>query len=243
MIIYIPERCTMPPSNYIFQNRIHAGKILGEKLLVRGFMNPVVLALPRGGVPVANEVARVLGAPLDVVIARKIGSPGHQEFAIGAMSEDCVPYFNKRTIHIYDIAGAEIKAIVNTESEEVHRRIKMYRGERPLPSMQDRPVIVVDDGLATGATAAAAGAFIRKFHPRELIFAAPVCPTLISGEVKEEFDEIVCAQSIRDFQAVGLWYQDFRQVEDKEVMEILNQHHVEIRGPWPQQNEEMKRFL
>lgn len=217
--------------NWRFKDRIQAGHMLGEKLLIRAFSEPVILALPRGGVPVAEEVARILGAPLDVVIARKIGAPGHEEFGIGALSEDEVPHFDPRLTNYFHVTGAEIKAIVKAETEELRRRIAHYRGGRELPDLEGKTVIIIDDGLATGVTAAAAGAFLRTHQPKELIFAAPVCPLEISPEVSEQFDEIICLQSPRNFQAVGLWYEKFHQIEDEEVMHILNRHHLNANIP------------
>jgi putative phosphoribosyl transferase len=217
--------------NSRFKDRIQAGRKLGERLLIRAFPELVILALPRGGVPVAEEVARILGAPLDVVIARKIGAPGHEEFGIGALSEDEVPHFDPRMTNYFNVTGAEIKAILKAETEELRRRIAHYRGGRQLPDLEGKTVILIDDGLATGVTAAAAGAFLRTRQPKELIFAAPVCPQDISSEVREQFDEIVCLQSPRNFQAVGLWYENFGQVEDDEVMFILNRHHLNANIP------------
>jgi putative phosphoribosyl transferase len=221
----------MSSDNWRFKDRIEAGRKLGERLLIRAFWQPVILALPRGGVPVAEEVARILGAPLDVVIARKIGAPGHDEFGIGALSEDEVPHFDPRMTNYYDVTGAEIKAIVKAETEEIRRRIARYRGKRELPDLEGKTVILIDDGLATGVKATAAGAFLRKRHPKELILAAPVCPQHISSQVREAFDEIICLQSPRDFQAVGSWYENFRQVEDDEVTFILNRHHLNAQIP------------
>lgn len=215
----------------IFKNRIEAGQKLGERLLIRAFSEPVILALPRGGVPVAEEVARILGAPLDVVIARKIGAPGHEEFGIGALSEDEMPQFDPRMTNYFNVSGAEIKAIVKVETEELRRRVAHYRGGRELPDLEGKTVILIDDGLATGVTASAAGAFLRTRQPKELIFAAPVCPQNISSEVRERFDEIICLHSPQNFQAVGLWYENFGQVEDDEVMSILNRHHLNAHFP------------
>lgn len=227
----------MLPLNYKFKDRREAGIKLGDKLLVRGFSNPVILALPRGGVPVAAEVAHILGAPLDVVVARKIGAPGHEEFGIGALSEDEVPHFDPRMANYFDITGAEIKSILKSEKEELKRRVSHYRAGRELPDMKGRTVILIDDGLATGNTAAAAGAFLKTFEPGELIFAAPVCPGDISQEVRDQYDEIICLHQPRNFQAVGLWYENFPQVKDEEVMTILSKHHLNADIPRTNLNE------
>jgi putative phosphoribosyl transferase len=228
--------------NLRFKDRIHAGRKLGERLLVRAFSEPVILALPRGGVPVAEEVARIHGAPLDVVIARKIGAPGHEEFGIGALSEDEVPHFNPGMSNYFNISGAEVRTIVKAETEELRRRIANYRGGRALPDLEGKTVILIDDGLATGVTAAAAGAFLRTLVPKELIFAAPVCPENIGPKVREQFDEIICLQSPRNFQAVGLWYENFSQVEDDEVMFILNKHHLNANIPRNEMRQNFNRI-
>ena len=217
--------------NFRFKDRVHAGKKLGERLLGQAFLDPIILALPRGGVTVADQVARILNSSLDVVIARKIGAPGQEEFGIGAMSEDEVPHFNPSMTQYFDISGREVQNIVRSETEELRRRIAHYRGGRELPSLKGKTVILIDDGLATGVTAAAAGTFLRTQRPKELIFAAPVCPQIISSEVRQRFDEIICLESPRNFQAVGLWYEDFPQIEDEEVMFILNKYHLNIQIP------------
>lgn len=212
-------------SEILFKDRTEAGKELARVLRSRAFSDPVVLALPRGGVTVAAEVARLLKAELDVVIARKIGAPGHPEYGIGAISEDEVPHFNPGILKYFDVEGAEVRDTVQEETDELRRRIRDYRRGRALPELVGKSVIVVDDGLATGVTAAAAGAYLRTLEPRELIFAAPVCPEDIAQDVIERFDEIICLGRPRNFQAVGLWYEDFRQVEDAEVMRVLERFH------------------
>jgi putative phosphoribosyl transferase len=221
----------MSSHNMKFKDRIQAGQKLGERLLIRGYSRPVILALPRGGVPVADEVAHILGAPLEVIVARKIGAPQHPEFGIGAISEDEIPRFNLNMSNYFDVTGAEIKAIVKAETEELRRRINHYRKGRDLPQLEGKTVILIDDGLATGVTAAAAGEFLKSRHPDKLIFAAPVCPSEIAPEIHKQFDEIVCLQGPHNFQAVGLWYENFRQVEDEEVMLILDRHHMNVNIP------------
>lgn len=233
----------MTSYNLKFKDRIHAGKKLGQRLLLRNFHEPVVLALPRGGVPVAEEVALILGAPLDVVIARKIGAPGHEEFGIGALSEDEVPHFNPGMSNYFNITGAEVNSILKAETEELRRRIAHYRGGRELPDLEGKTVILIDDGLATGATATAAGAFLRTRHPKELIFAVPVCPENIGANVRQSFDEIIFLHSPHNFQAVGLWYENFSEVKDAEVMSILNRHHLNAHFPRKEKGPNFNRII
>lgn len=209
----------------LFEDREDAGKKLAELLMDRNFENPIILALPRGGVPVAHEVARAFASSLDVVVTRKIGSPNDPEYGIGAISENEVPHFNTMTASFYEPNDPEVKEVVEIEKKELRRRIALYREGRSLPSMKNRTVILVDDGLATGVTAAAAGKFLRTFHPEELILAVPVGPRSISSMVQEQFDEIICLNSLEHFSSVGFWYYDFSQIEDSEVIRILHQYH------------------
>jgi putative phosphoribosyl transferase len=237
------QEASMLSHNFKFIDRSDAGRKLGERLLVRAFKEPMILALPRGGVPVAEEVARILGGSLDIVVARKIGAPGHEEFGIGALSEDEVPQFNQSIMSYFNVTGTEVSTIVRAETEELRRRIAHYRKGRELPDMRGRTVILIDDGLATGATAAAAGEFLRSLQPKQIIFAAPVCPEDVGAEVREIFDEIICLQRPRNFQAVGLWYEDFRQVDDEEVISILDHHHVSANLLPNQGKENINRMI
>jgi putative phosphoribosyl transferase len=221
----------MLSDNWRFKDRLQAGQKLGERLLIRSFSSPVILALSKGGVLVADEVARILGAPMDFVIVRKIGAPKHEEFIIGAISEDEVPHFDLRLTNIDMITGAEIKAVIKLQTEELRRRIAYYRGGRELPDLERKTVILIDDGLATGVSAAAVGAFLRTYSPKELILAVPVCPQEISSEVGDGYDGIICLQSPSHFQAVGSWYEHFHRVEDDEVRQILNRHHLNATIP------------
>jgi putative phosphoribosyl transferase len=209
----------------MFKNRIEAGYDLGLKLKSKNIINPVLLALPRGGVIIGNEVAKILGAELDVVISRKIGSPEDEEFGIGAMAEDEVPFFNPDLGDRYDFSGKAVTDIILSQRIELNRRMAHYRGNRALPDVRGKNVILIDDGLATGVTAAAAGAFIRKLGPRTLYLAVPVGPKRPSSVISKLFDEIIVLSTPPDFHGVGMCYKDFTQVEDAEVKHILNDYH------------------
>jgi|SRR5436853_2554202 len=204
-----------------FANRKEAGLALARKL--RHYTdNPdvVVLALPRGGVPVAHEVARALNAPLDVFIVGKLGIPGHEEYAMGAIASGGVRVMNP------DIAGigipqSAIESVVQCESRELDRREQLYRGERPTLELKGRIAILVDDGLATGSTMRAAAAAVRQRAPQRIVVAVPVAASGTCNEFRSEVDEVVCAITPEPFRAVGLWYEDFTQTSDDEVHALL----------------------
>jgi predicted phosphoribosyltransferase len=216
----------------LFKDRVDAGKKIGHYLQMKRFHDPVVFALPRGGVTVAREVARILHVPLDVIVSRKIGAPYHSEYGIGALSEDEFPSFNPNILSDYDIHGPEIKAIVESETEELRRRISLYREGRKLESLTGKTVILVDDGIATGVTAAAAGKFLRTLDPLKSILAVPVAPADVGPLVLDQFDEVLSLYSLANFSAVGQWYQEFNQVEDDEVLRILREFHPDQLGTW-----------
>lgn len=209
----------------IFQDRHDAGKKLGQNLEDRKFVNPIILALPRGGIVVAEEVAKIINAPIDVVISRKIGAPGQEEFGIGAISENEDPWFNPQVSGYFDFDSPLIEETVLEEVHELRRRKKLYRHGHELPDLSDKTVILVDDGLATGVTAIAAAKFLRSKKPKRLILAVPVGPKEIHPELEEIFDEIICLHNPSNLRAIGLWYNDFKQVEDEEVKSILEKYH------------------
>jgi putative phosphoribosyl transferase len=206
-----------------FPNRTEAGRQLAEKLVnYAGREDVIVLGLPRGGVPVAFEVAQRLGAPLDVFIVRKLGVPGFEELAVGAIASGGVRVLNQDVVRALPNAEEAIEAITARETAELERREKSYRNGRPAPELRDRVVILVDDGLATGATMRAAVAALRQRHVAKIVVAAPVGAPDTCREFEDEVDEIVCATEPEFFQAVGQYYHDFSQTSDEEVRELLS---------------------
>lgn len=208
--------------NFLYRDRLHAGKVLSEIILKRELINPIILALPRGGVPIGMQIAEVLKAPLDVLIVRKIGAPFNPEYGIGAISEDLIPLMSAESLVNEEHLEEEVKEIIENEKKELIRRIQLYRGDRKLPEFQNRTVILVDDGIATGVTAAAAGKFLKSQGAKEVILAVPVGPRTLGPLVRRNVDEIICPYTPAGFSGVGSWYQDFRQVSDEEVVYILN---------------------
>src|ERR687890_1069843 len=204
-----------------FEDRRDAGRRLATKLLVFKDARPVVFALPRGGVPVAYEVSRALGAPLDVFVSRKLGAPDQPEFGIGAVSVGGVRVLNRDVIRRLGIPDEYVEQITARENAEVERRLRYFRGGRPEPEVGGRTAILVDDGLATGVTARAAVEALRLRVPRRLILAAPVCAAQTVKLLRPAVDELVCLQSPSDLGAIGFWYRNFEQTSDEEVVELL----------------------
>ncbi len=211
--------------NFFFENRIDAGRQLGQSLATLQLKRPLILALPRGGVVVGDEVAKILHAPMDVVISRKIAAPGHPEFGIGSLSEDEKPQFKKEYLNYFNLEDDQKEFMIMEEKGELRRRIELYRGGKPLADVSGKTIVVVDDGLATGVTAEAAGSYLRSLNPAKLILAVPVGPTEISPELKNNFDQIICLRSLENLQSVGMWYREFKQVEDSEVIDVLQKYH------------------
>lgn len=208
----------------VFKDRTDAGRQLAAKLAAYVDRPDVlVLALPRGGVPVAFEVARELRAPLDVFLVRKLGVPGHEELAMGAIATGGVRVLNTGVVGQLGISEEVLDAVAAEELRELERRERAYRGDRPAPEVRGRTVILVDDGLATGSTMRAAVTALRRQEPERLIVAVPVGSPETCAEFEEETDETVCAQTPRPFRAVGMWYEDFSQTTDEEVHELLEQ--------------------
>lgn len=205
-----------------YEDRRHAGRTLASALSdYAGRPDVTVLALPRGGVPVAYEVARQLGAPLDVFIVRKLGVPGHEELAMGALASGDVQVLNGRVVAELGIPESAIKAVVAAEKQELARRERAYRGNRPPLEVSGRTVILVDDGLATGSTMRAVVAGLRQRGPERIVVGVPIAAPSTCQEFASEVDDIVCAMTPEPFYAVGLWYADFTQTTDEEVRQLL----------------------
>jgi predicted phosphoribosyltransferase len=187
----------------------------------------VVLALPRGGVPVGSEVARALGAPLDVFVVRKLGLPAHPELAMGAIASGDVRVLNEDVVRWYRIPESAIEAVTSAERAELERRERTYRDGRAPVSIEDRTVILVDDGLATGSTMRAAVLAVRRLHPARVVVAVPVGARETCEALRDTADEVVCAFVPEPFTAVGLWYADFSQTTDEEVRHLLAVPHPE----------------
>ena len=212
-----------------FANRSEAGQLLAEKLeQYAGHDNVIVLGLPRGGVPVAYEVAKRLGAPLDVFIVRKLGVPGFEELAAGAIASGSVRVLNEDVIRAIPNADAAIEAVTEREATELERREQAYREGRAPLELRNRIVILVDDGLATGATMRAAVKALRQSGAVKIVAAVPVGPPDACRELKEEANEAICLSTPEFFQAVGQYYDDFSQTSDEDVCELLRQRAQEV---------------
>jgi predicted phosphoribosyltransferase len=211
-----------------FRNRSDAGRKLAAALASYKDQQPVILALPRGGVPVAAEVAAALSAPLDLVLVRKIGVPVQPELAMGAVVDGAAPLVvrNEDVIRMAGIEEAEFKTICDNELAEIERRRQRYLGSRERAEITGRTAIVVDDGIATGATTRAALRAIRMRNPKKLVLAVPVAPTESLVQMRQESDEVVCLEDYELFGAIGFYYSDFRQISDEEVIEILGRFPV-----------------
>jgi putative phosphoribosyl transferase len=206
----------------IYRDRAEAGKKLAKHLTDYANREDVlVLALPRGGVPVAFEVANALHAPLDIFLVRKLGVPGQEELAMGAIATGGVRVLNEDVVGYLDIPNDVIDAVAADEERELERRQRLYRGNRPPPDVRERTVILIDDGLATGSTMRAAAKALRKQQPARVVVAVPVSAAETCDEFRMEVDEIICAAIPEPFLGVGLWYEDFSQTTDQEVRDLL----------------------
>lgn len=207
-----------------FQDRTAAGQLLAERLAAYANRPDVlVLGLPRGGVPVAFEVAKALNVPLDVFLVRKLGVPGHEELAMGAIAPGGVQVLNQRIVEKFRLSDETIAQIAAQEQQELERRERLYREDRPFPDLHDCTVILVDDGLATGATMRAAVTALRQQQPQRIVLAVPVADPKICAEFAAEVDETICAVEPQQFSSVGRWYKKFPQTTDQEVRSLLEQ--------------------
>jgi predicted phosphoribosyltransferase len=221
----------MPPR---FRNRVEAGRLLARRL--QEYVHDpdvLVLALPRGGVPVAFEVAKALNAELDVFLVRKLGVPGYEELAMGAIASGGIRVINQDVVHSLGIPPGLIEVVAQKEQRELARREQLYRGSKPPPRIGGRTVILVDDGLATGSTMRAAVAALRQQQPARLIVAVPIAEPSTCLELANEVDDVICAVTPEPFVGVGLWYEDFSQTTDEEVRELLRRAAEE----WTRRNQ------
>jgi putative phosphoribosyl transferase len=211
-----------------FRDRVEAGQLLARKLV--GYANDpevIVLALPRGGVPVGAEVAEKLNAPLDVFVVRKLGLPGHPELAMGAIASGGVRVFNGQVMNGLHIPDQVVNAVTATEYQELKRREKLYRDDLPPAEVEGKTVIIVDDGIATGSTMVAAIAALRQLNAGRVVVAAPTIAPPTHDYLHKEADEVVAVMVPDEFQGVGQWYEDFSQTSDEEVQRLLADHRKE----------------
>lgn len=210
-----------------FRDRIHAGQVLSQKLKAyAGRPDVIVLALPRGGVPVAREVARALHIPLDVFLVRKLGTPGQEELAMGAIASGGIRVLNEEVVGSMHLSQRVIDSVTTKEVRELARREHLYREGRPPLDVTNNVVILVDDGLATGSTMRAAVAALRQAKAKRIVVAVPVAAAPSCTELREEVDDLICLQSPEPFYSVGFWYEDFSQTSDEEIREMLELEKV-----------------
>ncbi|EKF02321.1 phosphoribosyl transferase domain protein [Tolypothrix sp. PCC 7601] len=208
-----------------FRNRLEAGQMLGKQLTAyTGCPNLLVLGLPRGGVPVAYEVAKALSAPLDICLVRKLGVPGHKELAMGAITSGSIRVLNYDVVNSLAISTETIEQVTADEFQELQRRDRAYRGDRPPVNVKNCTVIVVDDGIATGSTMRAAITILQRQQPKRMIVAVPVAPPETCEQLQRIVDEVVCLKMPEQMCAVGLWYENFLQTTDEEVRYLLAKH-------------------
>jgi putative phosphoribosyl transferase len=206
-----------------FKDRVDAGRKLANELSKYANRSDIlILALPRGGVPVAFEVAKELNAKMDVFVVRKLGVPGNEELAMGAIASDNIIVLNKDVVRSFQISKQVIDAVAARELKELERREHIYRGKRPKPSISGSTVILIDDGLATGATMSAAASAVKTKNPTKIVIAVPTGAPDTCKFFEEKVDEVICVATPEPFYSVGAWYEDFSQTTDEEVCELLN---------------------
>lgn len=214
--------------NAKYLDRSDAGRSLADHMQhLRHRPGLIVLALPRGGVPVAFEIAKALGAPLDIFLVRKLGTPGYEEFAFGAIASGHVRFVNEQVVERLGLSRAQIERVVHQQQDELDRREQLYRGDKPQLPIRGKDAILVDDGLATGASMHAAILALRQHEPHSITVAVPVGAPDTCAHLRAEVDELLCPNQPFDFQAVGLWYQNFAQTTDDEVCELLKRAHMQ----------------
>ena len=212
-----------------FRDRQDAGHRLGSALRAYAVESPMVLALPRGGVPVGHEVARALGAPLDVWVVRKVGVPWNPELGAGAVAEGGYTYISPEILEASGLTEEELEAVIEEKRGDVAARIRRLRGDRPAPDVRDRTVILVDDGIATGGTVRAALRAIKAARPKKVVLAVPVASADVVEALAKEVDQVVCLLTPPDLYAIGLYYDDFRHILDDEVVELLRRSRGGVR--------------
>ncbi|HJW57072.1 MAG TPA: phosphoribosyltransferase [Burkholderiaceae bacterium] len=216
----------------VLKNRMQAGELLAQRMLdYTGRGDVIVLALPRGGVPVGLAIAKKLAVPLDILLVHKLGMPGHEEYAIGAIASSGVCLLQAEILSALDLPTTTIEAVAQRELGELKRREKLYRSERPALQLRERIVILTDDGMATGSTMLAAVHMVREANPMRLIIAIPVAAPEAYEKLKPEVDEIICLSIPEPFHTVGRWYENFEQVSDSEVKSLLDEMSPEQMRP------------
>jgi len=216
----------------MFRDRREAGRLLAERLSGYRDQKPIVLALPRGGVEVGYEIARAMGAPLDVVVARKLGTPGQPELALGAIGPGGTYILNEDVLGWLDVSEDELEQIASQEAREMERRMRLFRGDRAEPILKGKTVILVDDGIATGMTVRAAIDYVDQQEPGHLVLAVPVCAAGTAEVLRSEVDDLISLKTPLELLAIGHWYEDFEQVSDEEVVELLKRSRGgEVREP------------
>jgi putative phosphoribosyl transferase len=220
----------------VFRNRTDAGRQLAEALLPYQREKCIILALPRGGVAVGHEVAKRLKKPLDVMVVRKIGAPDHEELAAGAIGPQNVLVLNRDVLVMLRLQPQALQARIEREQKELNRRLTLFRGERPFPDLDGKTVILVDDGLATGATARAAIKAVKALKPGKIVLAVPVGTRPLLAQMRYEVDELICLESPEHFDAISAWYLDFPQCTDSEVIhwlhDLWDEENVPARMNW-----------
>jgi putative phosphoribosyl transferase len=211
----------------MFRDREQAGEVLASALKDLRGEDVLVLAIPRGGVVVGSIVARALGAPLDIIVTKKIGAPGEAEYALGAVTQDGEVILDEAAVRMLGVGRDYLDSEAANQREEVRDRMKRFRGERPYPSLKGKTVVIVDDGIATGYTALAAARSVKRQGPKSVVLAVPVGPSETIAKLSREVDKVVCLEMPEPFFAIGEFYSEFGQVEDDEVRRILGAHRTE----------------